>query len=60
MSVYVDTHPVFVSHTKEIELLLYFVSDLQHRLQVSGKDQGKKHPSDSLFLFRSLVIRKRI
>ena len=37
LHVYAGTHPVFVSHTKEIEQLLYFVSDLQYRLQCKGK-----------------------
>ena len=36
-------HPVFVSHTKEIEQLLYFVADLQHRLQLKGRDHGEKY-----------------
>ena len=42
-SVYIGTHPVFVSHTKEIEQLLYFVSDLQHRLRDKGKYYGVKY-----------------
>ncbi len=42
-SVYVGTHPVFVSHTKEIEQLLYFVSDLQHRMRDKGKYYGLKY-----------------
>ena len=43
MSVYAGTHPVFVSHTKEIEQLLYFTADLQHLLQVSGKARGEQY-----------------
>ena len=42
-SVYIGTHPVFVSHTKEIEQLLYFVSGLQHRLRDKGKYSGVKY-----------------
>ena len=34
------SHPVFVSHTKEIEQMLYFGSDLQHRLDCKGKNTG--------------------
>ncbi len=40
---YAGKHPVFVSHTKEIEQMLYFTADLQHRLQVKGQDSGEKY-----------------
>ena len=43
MRVYFGTHPVFVSHTEEVEQLLYFLSDLQQRLQDSGKDRGEQY-----------------
>ena len=43
MTVYSGTHPVFVSHTKELEQMLYFLADLQHRLQQKGKDSGEKY-----------------
>ena len=43
MSVYVGKHPVFVSHSKELEQMLYFVADLQQRLQKKGKDFGEKY-----------------
>ena len=43
MSVYVGKHPVFISHTKELEQMLYFTADLQHKLQVKGKDSGEKY-----------------
>ena len=43
MAMYAGKHPVFVSHTKEIEQMLYFTADLQHRLQVKGQDSGEKY-----------------
>ena len=43
MNVYAGKYPVFVSHTKEIEQMLYFTGDLQHRLQVRGKASGEKY-----------------
>ena len=43
MGVYAGTHPVFVSHTKELEQMTYFLADLQHRLQLKGKDSGEKY-----------------
>ena len=42
MSVYVGKHPVFVSHTKEIEALQYFAADLEHRLKLKGRDSGEQ------------------
>ena len=36
-------HPVFVSHAKEIEQMLYFTGDLQHRLQAKGKASGEEY-----------------
>ncbi len=36
-------HPVFVSHTKEIEQMLYFTGDLKYRLQVKGQASGEKY-----------------
>ena len=41
MSMYIGKHPVFVSHTKEIEQMAYFLADLQHRLHLKGQDHGK-------------------
>ena len=43
MSIYHGKHPVFVSHTKEIEQMAWFLSDLQHRLQAKGRDSGKEY-----------------
>ena len=42
-SLYVGTHPVFVSHTKEIEQLLFFVTNLQERLRNKGTYSGLKY-----------------
>ncbi len=42
-SLYVGTHPVFVSHTKEIEQLLFFVTNLQERMRDKGKYYGLKY-----------------
>ena len=42
-SVYIGTHPVFVSHTKEIEQMLYFTGDLKYQLQVKGQAPGEKY-----------------
>ena len=36
MSIYAGKHPVFVSHTEEIEQLAWFLADLQNRLQKKG------------------------
>ena len=36
-------HPVFVSHAKDLEQMLYFTADLQKRLQDKGKDSGEKY-----------------
>ncbi len=43
MKVYAGTHPVFVSHTKELEQMAYFLSDLQHRLQIREQDSGERY-----------------
>ena len=40
---YIGKYPVYVSHAKEIEQLLYFTSELQHRLQRKGKASGKQY-----------------
>ena len=37
MERYAGKHPVFVSHTKEIEQLLSFLANLEHRLKMQGK-----------------------
>ncbi len=42
-SLYVGTHPVFVSHTKEIEQLLFFVTNLQERLRNKGTYYGVRY-----------------
>ena len=42
MNVYVGKHPVFVSHTKEIEAMQYFTADLEHRLKLKGQDSGEQ------------------
>ena len=43
MNVYAGRHPVYVSHAKEVETLLYFVADLQTRLQDKGLDSGEQY-----------------
>ena len=43
MSVYAGKHPVFVSHTKELEQMAYFAADLQHRLESKGLNSGVKY-----------------
>ena len=40
MSVYAGRHPVFVSHTKELEQMAYFTADLQYRLECKGTYSG--------------------
>ena len=39
---YIGTHPVYVSHIKEVEDLLYFVADLQESLTKQGLDHGEQ------------------
>ncbi len=36
-------HPVFISHTKELEQMLTFAADLQERIRKSGQDTGEKY-----------------
>ena len=43
MNVYAGRHPVYVSHAKEVESLLYFVADLQTSLQEKGLDSGEQY-----------------
>ena len=43
MKVYAGTHPVFVSHAKELEQMAYFLADLQHRLQIRKQDSGERY-----------------
>ena len=43
MSVYVGRHPVYVSHVKEVEDLLYFVADLQEHLKDHGFGSGEQY-----------------
>ncbi len=43
MSVYLGKHPVFVSHTKELEQMAYFLADLQYRLECKGLHSGVKY-----------------
>ena len=43
MSVYAGKHPVFVSHTKELEQMAYFAADLQYRLECKGLHSGVKY-----------------
>ena len=40
---YHGTHPVYVSHSKELEPMLYFLASLQERRQKAGKDSGKEY-----------------
>lgn len=50
MSVYAGKYPVFVSHAKELEQMLYFTGGLQQRLLAKGKASGEKY--DCLLLVR--------
>ena len=43
MSVHVGRHPVYVSHVKEVESLMYFVIDLQEQLRSIGLDSGEQY-----------------
>ena len=43
MSICTGKHPVFLSHTKELEKMLYFTADLQHRLEEKNKNKGEKY-----------------
>ena len=43
MSVSISKHPVFISHIKELEQMLYFSAALQDRLKARGKDSGEKY-----------------
>ena len=43
MSVSVARHPVFLSHAKELEQMLYFTAALQDRLKAKGKAFGEKY-----------------
>ena len=43
LSTSIGKHPVFLSHTKELENMLYFTADLQQRLQKRGKTSGEKY-----------------
>ena len=43
MSVSISKHPVFISHIKELEQMLYFTAALQDRLKARGKDSGEKY-----------------
>ena len=43
MSVYTGRHPVFVSHTKELEQMAYFAADLHYRLECKGICSGIKY-----------------
>ena len=40
MNVYTGKHPVFVSHTKELEQMAYFTADLQYRQECKGVYSG--------------------
>ena len=42
MKAYIGTHPVYVSHVKEVEDLLYFIADLQESLTKLGLDHGEQ------------------
>ena len=43
MNRYSRKHPVYVSHAKEVESLLYFVADLQEKLKEKGLDSGEQY-----------------
>lgn len=43
MNIYSGKHPVFVSHIHEVEQMAFFLAQLQHRLQLQGKDSGEKY-----------------
>ena len=44
------THPIYVSHTKEIEQLLRFAADMQYRMECKGIHTGLKY--DTLAIVR--------
>ncbi len=43
MRIYEGRHPVYVSHVKEVEDLLYFVADLQKSLDEKGLNHGPQY-----------------
>ncbi len=43
MTVYAGRHPVFVSHTKELEQMTYFLADMQYRMECRGVHEGFKY-----------------
>ena len=43
MSIYTGKHPVFVSHAKELEQMIYFLADLQYRQECKGIYSGPKY-----------------
>ena len=43
MSTYTGKHPIFLSHTKDLEKMLYFVADLQQKQEMKGKAFGEKY-----------------
>ena len=46
MSVSVARHPVFLSHAKELEQMLYFTAALQDRLKARNKDSGQMYAEE--------------
>ena len=40
---YNGTHPVFVWHVKEIEAVQLFLTRLDYRLKIRGKDRGERY-----------------
>ncbi len=50
MYIYKGTHPVYVSHVKEVEDMLYFVADMQEKMK--EKDFGSGEQYDCLSRIR--------
>jgi hypothetical protein len=51
MNIYVGTHPVYVSHVKEVEDMMYFVADLQQKML--DKEIGSGEQYDCLVRIRA-------
>ena len=43
MNIYRGTHPVYVSHVKEVEDMLYFVADLQEKMVKKNIGCGEQY-----------------
>ena len=43
MNIYRGTHPVYVSHAKEVEDMLFFVADLQEKMLTKEIGSGEQY-----------------